>query len=497
MNKKLIFVSLVAASVATLSACGGGGGGGSDSGKKTVTLTGSVIDADTDNDLAGVTVQLGTHSATTDANGEFTLANLQAAQRAVVQLSKSGYVDEFEIVRLIGGVDADIEVEMAETGTTETIDAGVNNTITDGGADITISADSLVNADGSTFTGQATVEFTAFDPVFDDSFPGDYEGVQNDGTVVPIKSYGYFNIDASDDEGNPLNLQSGSDATVTVSVSPGLQASAPATIPLWHFDEATGQWDEVGTGTYNSATQQYEGQIPHFSYWNFDHIIAPAYISGTVTDCEGKPVANATVIVSSTGTQAKGYTNALGVFSNITVESGAGGAYITAQKGTHVSGSAFVTPPDTANGTGTADIVIASICPAGQVLLEPFSGFDFSLATNDYDADGYDSDGWLERACGSIGDPNDDGAYWCPHSDVSGQFKDMGNVSLESVTSTPSTWDSEVSALQVNHVYVFAAKDGYVKMKVLSLIDVGGGGIAAHGGKAARVSYVYSNNRNF
>ena len=56
--------------------------------------------------------------------------------------------------------------------------------------------------------------------------------------------------------------------------------------------------------------------------------------------------------------------------------------------------------------------------------------------------------------------------------------KDMGEVTLASVTTVPTTWDgttdASLPALQVNHVYVVKCIDGYAKFLVTALrVDTG------------------------
>ena len=49
--------------------------------------------------------------------------------------------------------------------------------------------------------------------------------------------------------------------------------------------------------------------------------------------------------------------------------------------------------------------------------------------------------------------------------------KDMGAVSLESISDIPSSFDSDPSPLQKDHCYVVKCLDGYAKFKVLDIPD--------------------------
>jgi hypothetical protein len=44
--------------------------------------------------------------------------------------------------------------------------------------------------------------------------------------------------------------------------------NAPATIPLWYFNDTLGIWKEEGTATKQG--NNYVGSVSHFSFWNCD-----------------------------------------------------------------------------------------------------------------------------------------------------------------------------------------------------------------------------------
>lgn len=70
------------------------------------------------------------------------------------------------------------------------------------------------------------------------------------------------------------------------------------------------------------------------------------------------------------------------------------------------------------------------------------------------------------------------GLWWSPYNQYDqgnndAPIKDMGEVTLSSVTTVPTDWtyvsSTGVYPLMVNHVYVVKARDGYGKFKVISL----------------------------
>jgi hypothetical protein len=93
-----------------------------------------------------------------------------------------------------------------------------------------------------------------------------------------------------------LQIADGKKATLTMAIPSSLTATAPATIPLWYFDETTGLWKEEGSA--NKVGNQYIGEVAHFSYWNCDnpHPHLPYHCRLVYSD--GSPAANVEVVLS-------------------------------------------------------------------------------------------------------------------------------------------------------------------------------------------------------
>jgi hypothetical protein len=73
-------------------------------------------------------------------------------------------------------------------------------------------------------------------------------------------------------------------------------ASAPSTIPLWHFDEVLGYWKEEGSAA--KVGNKYVGTVSHFSWWNSDAPYSTITLTVKVVDNAGNSLANAGVSVS-------------------------------------------------------------------------------------------------------------------------------------------------------------------------------------------------------
>jgi hypothetical protein len=73
----------------------------------------------------------------------------------------------------------------------------------------------------------------------------------------------------------------GKTATLTIDVPESQTATAPATIPLWFFDEEAGVWQEEGEATRQG--DKYIGTVKHFTDWNADHPTGWAIVRGKGT----------------------------------------------------------------------------------------------------------------------------------------------------------------------------------------------------------------------
>ena len=128
---------------------------------------------------------------------------------------------------------------------------------------------SFASASGTTYTGAVTVEAFQYDLTKPNPIPGDFGAVYQ-GKQVRLGTFGAFHILPRDAQGQPLTMVPGKQANVSLPIQPGQLATAPATIPLFHYDEASGQWLEDGTLTRSG--NNYVGQITHFSVFNADTI---------------------------------------------------------------------------------------------------------------------------------------------------------------------------------------------------------------------------------
>lgn len=263
--------------------------------------------------LAGAKVSIGSHITFSDAQGKFVLLDIPEGEHIRIDFSKEGYAGNQKVIRVEKGkttyIDTTLRMPLSMSFAST---AGV--TLTDSFSSITIPENAIESPSGA-FVGNVMAEYRYFDPTNMNNlnaFPGEFAGIQTDGTPTIFESYGfvYVSLSSAQDPQLKLQLAQGKKAAIRGYIPNSLQANAPDTMPMWFYDESKGQWYEEGFATRNG--NYYETEVSHFSYWNFDDPIAvtdQSTLTGRVVYSDSKSaVPNAQVI--ATGINYSGYTKA-------------------------------------------------------------------------------------------------------------------------------------------------------------------------------------------
>ncbi|ROL61534.1 hypothetical protein D9V86_05285 [Bacteroidetes/Chlorobi group bacterium ChocPot_Mid] len=293
---KLLTVSLLVLSSIMYSCYGPSENNPIDTGKG--ILTGKVFDSN-GNGISGVKVECSGKVAYTNPIGEFTFSDLPPGARKLVNFTKDNFASNQKIVKIIDLKKTYIEAAMFQVGKVQTINTNSKATVSVSGAIVEFQANSLVDSKGNSYSGNATVKLTYFNPTdskFIDAFPGEFMGVETSGKEVPIESYGFIDVEITSNT-EKLQLAGGKPATVTMPIPAKLSANAPSSIPLWHYDTDKGKWIEFGVA--NKVGNSYVGQVTHFSKINCDMKYDElSQITGRVVDQDGNPLGNAWVKIS-------------------------------------------------------------------------------------------------------------------------------------------------------------------------------------------------------
>ncbi|HEX5655053.1 MAG TPA: PKD domain-containing protein [Chitinophagaceae bacterium] len=291
-----------------------------------ITVTASVagIVSDLNNaPVSGALVAAGASTTTTDANGQFTLIDIQLYEDAgFVKVTKEGYITGSRTFLVNSNTTNNIKIQLLPKTISGTIasSSGGNVDVT-GGAKINFTASSFVNAVSNTaYSGNVAVAGFYLNPAdanFRQYMPGDLRGVSTTNKEGILKSFGMLSVEMNDAGGQKLQLAEGKTATITIPIPPAMQATAPATISLWYFDETKGIWKEEGTATKQSTS--YVGNVSHFSFWNAGDQGADVQLDATFkNDSTGLALTNKLVTITSVnfGT-TNGYTDNNGKISGL------------------------------------------------------------------------------------------------------------------------------------------------------------------------------------
>ncbi|MFM9902440.1 MAG: carboxypeptidase regulatory-like domain-containing protein [Polaromonas sp.] len=332
-SQKILCLSLVCTAV--LVACGGGGDSTTATAPTAVTpvavvpvvvatdpVTGRVTNAQTGAGLAGVTVSVGSVSATTGTDGSYSLAGLALGTPVVLAFTGTGFSAQSRSLDALTAETAAqvVNVPMLPVAFTETFDPTVARTSTVPGstAQVQLPANALRTATGALPVGQVTARLTPLAPGANtDVMPGNYQAATATGTA-PIESFGALDITYTDSTGAALNLASGQTAVLRIPLS-ARTTTPPATVPLFYFDTATGLWKQEQTATLmgTAPNQYYQGSVPHFSYWNADQIYNTVTITGCVQDTAGTRLSNVNIFTDGTNYtgRARATSNSTGSFT--------------------------------------------------------------------------------------------------------------------------------------------------------------------------------------
>jgi len=313
LRNALVFISLLAISgigAAYLMGCSSGPttpGTGNVS-FETTTIYGRVVD-EAGTPVAGVSLTGGTGTAVTDANGIFIIKNTTVPQGgAVVIGKKAGYFDGAHAAAPSSNGTTRIEFSMMSDASTGNVAATTGGTVNiAAGGSIAFAAGSFTDASGAAYTGQVKVSARYLDPKnnnFFDFFSGDDMAQTAAGKSASLISCGVLRVELKDANGNQVKLNSSMPATLNFPKP--LDTKAPASMPLWYFDQTLGMWKEEGSATLKNG--MYTGTVAHFSDWNLDyHDSVGGYSTASVSlrvVCNGVPISG--VAVSIVGDDAPG-----------------------------------------------------------------------------------------------------------------------------------------------------------------------------------------------
>ena len=384
--------------------------------------------------VAGVTVSDGTHSAVTDAKGNYLLKGVSPNPEIRLRFDHDSYLRSYSTTTIRGWETATLNVVLApfaaSQGQTFNIAQGVRAVAdrSDGHYVVQIPPNGVADGKGNPVTGDVTIVIS---PISAEASPGDLTGIvkQNGKScVVPLLSFKMTDVtlmrpgESSHDDSaqwkKALNLAPGVKAQVELPIPGNLPASQVPNvgdqIPWWWWDPAVGHWVEDCVGTVKPATSgsglAFFAEWTHFSRHgvlvpdakelrrglpakapllaNADKLPPQnlTCVSGTVSDTFNNPLPGAQVFVTGTSTitrqqftsdeNGKYKAGALIVGESVTLEAD------LSVDGEIYKGTASYTVPSPALGTGYDLDMTNADCPCGPniTIQVCYSGGNVQLA---------------------------------------------------------------------------------------------------------------------
>lgn len=281
-------------------------------------LQGNVFD-ENGQPAANVVVTVGSEIVATDTKGYFRINNASLDKNAsLVTAFKTGYFTAYRTFSATSGTNQ-VVIKLTRKNLTGTVNGTNGGDVSlSNGTKVSLPANGIIKAsDNSNYTGTVNVYAAYIDPTAADILervPGSFMANDKNGKRVLLSSYGMMAVELESSAGEKLQIKSGSAATLTSPIPSAAQASAPATIPLWYVDEATGLWKEEGTATKQG--NNYVGTVQHFTYWNCDVPVQTVMLTATFKTSTGQPLVNAHIVFKPTSGDyygsAHGFTDSLG-----------------------------------------------------------------------------------------------------------------------------------------------------------------------------------------
>ncbi|MBO9203532.1 MULTISPECIES: carboxypeptidase regulatory-like domain-containing protein [Niastella] len=279
----------------------------------TAGVSGRVVD-DQNQPVNAAVVKVGTATATTDIDGNFTINNVRLNKNAgLVKVEKDGFFLGSRTIVVNTGVLNNVTIQLITKKVAGTVNNSGGNVTVPSGGTIAFTGNSFTNTgNNSAYTGTVSVSAFFINPEasnFKDIMPGALRGVRTTNEETGLQSFGMMAVELNGAGGEKLQLAAGKTATLTFPIPAGLLSQAPPTIPLWSFNDSSGLWKEEGTATKQG--NNYVGTVSHFSFWNCDFPFGVVDFKAIIKDQNGKPFypGQVTLRVKSDSLTSYGYGN--------------------------------------------------------------------------------------------------------------------------------------------------------------------------------------------
>ncbi|MBD3581138.1 hypothetical protein [Flavobacterium selenitireducens] len=270
--------------------------------------------------VQGATVKIGSSTVQTDSNGMFFVNDASVKQKfAYVTVDKMGYFQGSRSLVPTSGKNS-VKIMLVPNTPTATVSSGQTSEVTTDSGTKLLFDGSFEDENGNAYSGDVAVSVFHLKPSdvnISQLMPGMLYAERENGNEAALETFGMINVELRGSGGQKLQPAEGHPAGIEVAIDATQSGTAPATIPLWHFDAEKGWWKEDGVAIRQG--NKYVGQASHFSWWNCDAPFPLVQLTITLTDADGNPIGHTGIGISFSGSNwpTMGYTNADGVVSGL------------------------------------------------------------------------------------------------------------------------------------------------------------------------------------
>lgn len=263
---------------------------------------GRVVDTD-NHAIQNVTVKIGNSTVQTDVNGVFIINGADVHEKfAYITATKSGFMDGSRSMVPTTGKN-NVAIMLVPSTPVGSVNSGASAEVALPSGSKVVFDGSFKDENGNAYSGAVSVAMYHLKPSdtnISNIMPGMLYAEDENGDEAGLSTFGMLNVELRGSGGQKLNIAEGHTAEITMMIDASQVATAPATIPLWHFDEVNGYWKQDGTATKQG--NKYVGQVSHFSWWNCDTFSSVVNLTVTVVNPAGAPIGNVGVglVVAST-----------------------------------------------------------------------------------------------------------------------------------------------------------------------------------------------------
>ncbi len=285
-------------------------------------IVGEVID-EAGKPVENATITVGGTVTQTDKHGTFRFQAVNAKyQHVYIKAERNGYFDGSRVIVTNPKQQNYVNIMLLEKKKISSFNSSTGSLVQVGKASIAFPRNGYKDANGKAYKGEVVVSARYLDPSKAETYhqmPGDLRGLNKKGEPVCLGTYGMVACELSDNQGNLLQLNGDSTATISYPITQTFQQNPPNEVPLWYFNERLGTWVEEGNSERYGNT--YVGKVKHFSFWNCDYPFPSVFFQTSFKDSNGNPINGLTVALcfsdSSKVNQGYGYTDASGQVSGV------------------------------------------------------------------------------------------------------------------------------------------------------------------------------------